>query len=124
MRDHCYSVYIIASKSRVIYIGMTNDLSRRVFEHKNGLIEGFTKQYRCHRLVYYESFDDVNRAIDREKQLKRWSRAKKVWLIERRNPTWEDFAVEWFTRHSVSAGQAGPSTRQLIRFAAQLTRSG
>ena len=90
MKDHCYSVYMIASKSRVIYIGMTNDLSRRVFEHKNELVEGFTKQYRCHRLVYYESFDDVTKAIDREKQLKRWSRVKKVWLIERRNPTWED----------------------------------
>jgi putative endonuclease len=62
MNDHCYTVYIIASKSRVIYLGMTNDLSRRVFEHKNGLIEGFTKRYRCHRLVYYESFDDVTKA--------------------------------------------------------------
>ncbi len=99
MNDHCYSVYIVASKSRVIYIGMTNDLRRRVFEHKNGLVEGFTKQYRCHRLVYYESFDDVTKGIDREKQLKRWSRVKKVWLIERRNPTWEDLAAEWFTRH-------------------------
>jgi len=99
MKDHCYTVYIIASKSRVIYIGMTNDLSRRVFEHKNGLVEGFTKQYRCHRLVYYESFDDVTKAIDREKQLKRWSRRKKVWLIVRRNPTWEDLSADWFTRH-------------------------
>ena len=99
MKDHCYSVYIIASKSRVIYIGMTNDLSRRTYEHKNDLTDGFSKQYRCHRLVYYESFDDVNKAIDREKQLKRWSRAKKVWLIERRNPTWEDLAAEWFMRH-------------------------
>ena len=83
MRDHRYSVYMVASKSRVIYIGMTNDLSRRVFEHKNELVDGFTKRYRCHRLVYYESFDDVTKAIDREKQLKRWSRVKKVWLIER-----------------------------------------
>jgi putative endonuclease len=99
MNDHCYTVYIIASKSRVIYLGMTNDLSRRVFEHKNGLIEGFTKRYRCHRLVYYESFDDVTKAIDREKQLKRWSRTKKVWLIERRNSTWEDLAAEWLKRH-------------------------
>jgi putative endonuclease len=99
MKDHCYSVYIVASKSRVIYTGMTNDLSRRVFEHKNELVTGFTKQYRCHRLVYYESFDDVNKAIDREKQLKRWSRLKKIWLIERRNPTWEDLAADWFTKH-------------------------
>jgi putative endonuclease len=105
MRDHCYSVYIIASKSRVIYIGMTNNLRRRAFEHKNGLIEGFTKSYRCHRLVYYESFDEVTKAIDRERQLKRWSRAKKIWLIERRNPTWEDWASEWFARHMYQPDQ-------------------
>jgi putative endonuclease len=86
MKAHWYSVYIIASKSRVLYIGMTNDLSRRTFQHKNDLMNGFSKKYRCHRLVYYESFDDVNRAIDREKQLKRWNRTKKIWLIERRNP--------------------------------------
>jgi putative endonuclease len=99
MKDHHYSVYIVASKSRVIYIGMTNNLHRRLFEHKNGRVEGFTQKYSCHRLVYYESFDDVNNAIDREKQLKRWNRAKKVWLIDRRNPTWEDLAAEWFRRH-------------------------
>ena len=98
MKTHIYSVYIIASKSRVLYIGMTNNLERRVFEHKNDLIEGFSKQYRCHRLVYYESFDDVCNAIDRE-QLKRWTRTKKVWLIERQNPTWEDLAAEWSTKH-------------------------
>jgi putative endonuclease len=73
---------MIASKSRMIYIGMTNDLSRRVFGPKNKLVEGFTKHYCCPRLV---SFDDVIKAIDREKQLKRWSRVKKVWLIERRH---------------------------------------
>ena len=108
MEDHCYSVYIVASKSRVIYIGMTNDLSRRVFEHKNALIKGFTAHYRCHRLVYCESFDDVNKAIDREKQLKRWRREKKAWLIERHNPTWEDLAAEWFTRHMYQPDQQVP----------------
>ena len=99
MKNHCYSVYIIASKSRVLYIGMTNNLERRVCEHKNGLVHGFSKQYRCHRLVYYKSFDDVLKAIEREKQLKRWSRMKKVWLIERLNPRWEDLAAEWYVRH-------------------------
>jgi putative endonuclease len=94
MKDQHYSVYMVASKSRVLYIGMTNSLDRRVFEHKNDLIEGFSKQYRCHRLMYHESFDDVRKATDREKQLKRWSREKKVWLIERQNPTWEDLAAE------------------------------
>jgi putative endonuclease len=99
MKEHNYSVYIVASKSRVIYTGVTSDLQHRVFEHKNGMIEGFTSQYQCHRLVYYESFDDVNKAIAREKQIKRWSRWKKEWLIERGNPTWEDLAAEWYTRH-------------------------
>jgi len=92
MERHSYFVYIVASKSRVLYIGMTGRIDRRIWEHKNDLIEGFSKQYRCHRLVYRESFGDVRKAIDREKQLKRWSRAKKVWLIERVNPTWEDLA--------------------------------
>jgi putative endonuclease len=99
MKSHCYSVYIVASKSRVLYIGMTNDSGRRVYEPKNDLTEGFSKKYRCHRLVYYASSDDVNKAIDREKQLKRWNRSKKIWLIERRNPIWEDLAAQWFTRH-------------------------
>jgi len=71
MKRHCYFVYVVASKSRVIYIGMTNGLELRIWEHKNDLIDGFTKHYRCHRLVYHESFDDVKKAIDREKQLKR-----------------------------------------------------
>jgi len=71
MRVHCCSVSIIASKSRAIYVGMTNDLSLRVYEHKIDMTDGFSKKYRCHRLVYYESFDDVNKAIDREKQLER-----------------------------------------------------
>ena len=85
-------MYIMASKSRVLYIGITNSLDRRVMQHKSDLIEGFSQKYRCHRLVYYESYDDVRDAIDREKQLKRWNRSKKVWLIERMNPTWEDLA--------------------------------
>jgi len=99
MERHSYHVYLVASKSRVLYIGMTKNLERRIFEHKNDVIEGFSRQYRCHRLVYYESFDDVTKAINREKQLKRWNRGKKVWLIERENPTWEDLAAEWFVRH-------------------------
>jgi putative endonuclease len=99
MREHNYFVYMIASKSRSLYIGMTNNLHRRVWEHKNDRIEGFTKQYKCHRLVYFESFDEVNRAIDREKQLKRWNRAKKEWLIKLKNPTLDDLAAEWYVRH-------------------------
>jgi putative endonuclease len=99
MKTHSHCVYIVASKSRAIYIGMTSNLERRVYEHKNNLVDGFSKKYRCHRLVHYESFDDVFKAIDREKQPKRWSRTKKIWLIERQNPTWDDLAAELFTKH-------------------------
>jgi putative endonuclease len=95
MREHKYYVYFIASKSRVLYIGITNNLERRVWEHQHDVIDGFSKQYRCHRLVYFESYDRGQNAIRREKQLKRRNRAKKVWLIERFNPTWEDLWAEW-----------------------------
>jgi putative endonuclease len=108
MERLCYFVYMAASKSRVLYIGMTNNLHRRMFEHKNDLIEGFTKQYRCHRLVRFESFDDVHKAIGREKQLKRWSRIKKIWLIEQTNPTWEDLSEEWYTRHQFQPKEQVP----------------
>lgn len=94
--DRHYFVYMIASISRVLYIGMTSNLRKRVWEHKNESFEGFSKQYRCHRLIWYESYDRVENAIDGEKQLKRWNRAKKDWLIAQRNPPWEDLAVEWY----------------------------
>ena len=88
MRDeYIYYVYIMQSASRrALYIGMTNNLRRRVWEHKNHTREGFTDDYNCTRLVYWESFDDVVNAINREKQQKRWRREKKMWLIERKNP--------------------------------------
>ncbi len=73
-----------------MYIGMTNDLVRRINEHKSGRIEGFTKKYRVHKLVYFESTEDVNNAIKREKQLKGWTRAKKKTLVETKNPDWKD----------------------------------
>ncbi len=115
MKEHNYFVYLIASISRVLYTGMTSNLHRRVWEHKNDLIEGFTREYRCHRLVLYESFDDVNKAIDREKQLKRWNRKKKEWLIAQRNPTWEDLAAEWYLRHQFEPeNKACPSTHSSI----------
>jgi len=73
-----------------LYIGVTSDLVRRIYEHKNHLIEGFTKKYKVHRLVYYEEHDDINEAITREKRMKRWNRQWKINLIEQHNPDWQD----------------------------------
>jgi len=89
---HQYWVYIVASRSGTLYIGITNSIDRRMREHKSGEIEGFSSKYHCDRLVYFESSDDVHKAIGREKQLKGWQREKKIRLIEGRNPRWEDFA--------------------------------
>ena len=92
-----YFVYIVSSRSRTLYTGVTNDLGRRVLEHRTGLIPGFTKRYRIHRLVYYEAFGGIRDAIAREKQIKAWTRAKRVTLIEGKNPTWADLAESRFT---------------------------
>ena len=94
MKEHRYYVYIVASKSRVIYIGVTGNLTRRVCQHRLGRFEGFSKTYRCNRLVWFEVYMDVQVAIAREKQMKRWNRSKKVFLIDRDNPTWEDLGGE------------------------------
>jgi putative endonuclease len=89
--DKCYWVYIPASQiGGTLYIGVTNNLVRRVYEHRMGLVEGFTKQYGVHRLVYFEQFDDIEQAILREKRLKSWKRAWKIQLIEENNPNWDD----------------------------------
>jgi putative endonuclease len=92
MREHRYFTYIVCSRSGTLYIGMTNSIYRRALQHKSREIEGFASKYHCDRLVYYEGFDDVYRAIGREKQLKGWARAKKIALIESKNPRWEDLA--------------------------------
>jgi putative endonuclease len=90
-----YWVYIVSSSTGTLYIGMTNSIERRVWQHKNSKIEGFASKYKCNRLVYFESFDDAKKAIDREKQLKGWSRRKKIALIESVNPRWQDLAEKW-----------------------------
>jgi len=95
MRD--FYVYILTNyTNKVMYIGMTNDLERRLYEHKNHLIEGFTSRYNVTKLVYAEQMHDVRDAIDREKQLKGWSRAKKNALVESVNPEWRDLSLEWY----------------------------
>jgi putative endonuclease len=92
MREGSYFTYIVASRSRTLYIGVTNNLVLRVNQHKHKLHEGFTAKYNCHRLVWFERFEGPIKAIAREKQLKGWTRAKKIALIERTNPTWEDLS--------------------------------
>jgi|SRR5664280_630571 len=88
-----YYVYILASKRNgTLYIGVTNEFERRLYEHKNSLIEGFTKKYNVHHLVYYEDVNDIQSALQRGKQLKRWTRKWKVELIEKENPEWCDLA--------------------------------
>ena len=91
-----FYVYIMASRKKVLYTGMTNDLCRRVYEHKHGLVKGFTERYNVNRPVYYESFTDPESAIRREKQIKRWRRSKKIALIESMNPNWADLSASWF----------------------------
>ncbi len=92
LRD--YYVYIMGSKTRRLYVGVTGDLERRIAQHKDGSVPGFTKKYNMTRLVYYESTDDVYAAIEREKQMKGWLRSKKIALIESVNPDWRDLWVE------------------------------
>jgi len=87
-----YDVYLLSNTSRIIYTGVTNNLERRVKEHQQKRIEGFTKKYNLHKLVYYEEFQNPKRAIAREKEIKGWRREKKVQLIETHNPGWSDLS--------------------------------
>ncbi len=92
-----YWVYIITNAyNTVLYIGVTNNLERRIFEHKNGIFKGFSKKYNLNKLVYYDESADINAAIAREKQLKGWSRIKKNVLIKGMNPQWNDLSMDWF----------------------------
>jgi putative endonuclease len=91
-----YYVYIMASHRGTLYIGVTNDLTRRVYEHRNKVAPGFTAKYNVSKLVYFESSDDVASAIARERQIKAWRRSKKVTLLENANLYWDDLASEWF----------------------------
>jgi putative endonuclease len=116
MKEHCYSVYMMQSTSRhVLYIGITSDLRARVWQHKHGSFEGFTDRYKCHRLVYYERYQDVHRAIGREKQLKGWRREKKDRLVETLNPHWKDLSEGWFGDETKGPSAAlGMTNRQVF----------
>ena len=94
-----YCVYILASRSRILYTGVTGQLLERVKQHREGLVPSFTTRYRIHRLVYFETFSSPKAAIMREKEIKGWNRVKKLALIETRNPTWEDLAEKYFAQY-------------------------
>ena len=113
-------VYIVASRSRTLYIGVTSNIHQRVWKHKTRMFDGFTAKYNIDRLVYYEQFSSMHTAIAREKQLKRWSRSKKLELIARMNPAWADLSEGWYhpeslpqrkSREKYREATAGPSTR-------------
>ncbi len=108
-----YYVYIMTNKSRTLYTGVTNDLMRRVYEHKNKIVQGFTSKYNIQYLVYYESTSSIYVALEREKQIKGWFRAKKIALINSVNPDWKDLSEEWFIKWHVILGRSVATTKNL-----------
>jgi len=97
-----YHIYIMTNYAKTFYTGVTDNILRRVYEHKNKIIDGFTKKYNITKLVYFEATDNIRAAIKREKQIKGWLRKKKINLIETMNPHWQDLSVEWFRDSSPS----------------------
>jgi putative endonuclease len=95
MGEKMYYAYIVASRSHNFYVGMTSDLQGRMWQHRDGVFDGYSKTYKCNRLVWFERHGLVLNAIAREKQLKGWTRVKKIWLIELENPAWVDLSEEW-----------------------------
>ena len=91
-----YYVYILSNKTGTLYTGVTNDLERRMYEHKNHLVKGFTSKYNIHRLIYYEEINDIEVAILREKEIKKWRRKKKLGLVRTSNPGFDDLSHTWF----------------------------
>src|ERR1700760_1599069 len=112
-----YAVYILANATRMLYIGVTNNLDRRIWEHKNKLIPGFASRYQLDSLVYFEPFSDVKSAIAREKALKGWRRRKKVALVSLANPTWTDLAATHF--HKLRSPSDANSTNLTFKIAPQ-----
>jgi putative endonuclease len=113
--ERVYYTYIVASRSHTLYIGMTGNLHLRIFQHKQKTFEGFSADYNCNRLVWFERFMSPGAAIAREKQLKGWLRAKKIALIEKMNPAWADLSDGWYVvdpskMEQTAKATAGPST--------------
>jgi putative endonuclease len=127
-REYHFYVYIMQGASRrALYIGMTNNLHKRVWQHKTHAFEGFTDDYNAVRLVYWESFDDVHKAIAREMRLKNWRREKKMWLIARLNPKCRDLAIDWYqdpVPMPKPPETQGPSTAALVHCVNERPRSG
>jgi putative endonuclease len=114
MRDYNYYVYIVTNKHRTtLYIGVTNDLERRMAEHKNGEIRGFTQRYQLNRLVWFDHYRNVDDAIACEKKLKGWLRPKKIFLIEKANPRWFDLSADWEQQPRID--NAWPSMEEMVR---------
>ncbi|MCH8088851.1 MAG: GIY-YIG nuclease family protein [Chloroflexi bacterium] len=106
-----YYVYILTNATHKLYVGMTNDLQRRMYEHKRKLVPGFTSRYNLSWLAYYETTSDVHAAIAREKQIKGWLRSRKTALLESANPHWVDLSAEWFD--ALDSSPTSPDTRDL-----------
>jgi putative endonuclease len=123
--EKTYAIYILASRSLNFYVGVTSNPHRRVWGHKNHSFGGFTAQYKIDRLVYYETFDDIGKAILREKQLKGWIRAKKIALIKSQNPTWLDLSETWYEncRSFDSARRSRGEQQASLRMTDRLTTS-
>jgi len=105
-----YFVYIMTNRSKTLYTGVTNNLLRRVREHKMGNGSGFSAKYALNRLAYFERFEDIRNAIEREKKIKGWLRVKKIALIVSVNPAWRDLSLEWYERHQFQPQPTPPSS--------------
>jgi len=103
MNEHVYYIYILSNKNNnVLYTGVTNNLERRMLEHKSKINSGFTSKFNCSKLLYYEEFQWIDEAIAREKQIKGGSRLKKIKLINTHNPNWEDLSIDWFSNQDIA----------------------
>jgi putative endonuclease len=111
MHEGSYSTYIVASRSHTLYIGVTSNLHERIFQHKWRESDGFTAKYNCDRLVWFETYQDITKAIAGEKQLKGWRREKKIALIEKMNPAWVDLSKDWYDLEPADFNRAMDSRR-------------